>query len=317
MRWDSEDILSSDQEVGRGSAISENEHGGSVEEPEYEASDAPVVALGSSPGDPIELHQASQVQPLWHRIHPLGVVVCALLVASVIATVVGTDYLIGNLAWWHWLGLLALLALSLRLTALHAFRLRLEGITTITGGVAKYLGWLVFLVSLFNVVTRYTGRYIETDIIIGEMMSFAWMTFAFMFLIGMNWGVREQINPRIDFWWAEFSDRRKAWLDFVMHVFFFLPFVLVAIRILWDYGRKGLGMKFTGEWPDGWHVWNSWETAWDAGSLPIGPIKFLTFIGFVLLGFQVLAEIIKTGFVIIGREDLADLQKHDEFQRIE
>tara|TARA_B100000929_G_scaffold119265_1_gene94579 strand:- start:80 stop:667 length:588 start_codon:yes stop_codon:yes gene_type:complete len=193
----------------------------------------------------------------------------------------------------------------------------LEKITTVTGEVAKYLGWLVFLVSLFNVITRYTGRYIETDIIIGEMMSFAWMTFAFMFLIGMNYGVREQINPRIDFWWHGFSNRRKAWLDFVMHVFFFVPFILVAIRILWDYGRKGLGMKFTGVWPDGWHVWNSWETAWDAGSLPIGPIKFLTFVGFVLLGLQVLAEIIKTGFVIIGREDLADVQEHDEFQRIE
>jgi TRAP-type mannitol/chloroaromatic compound transport system permease small subunit len=43
----------------------------------------------------------------------------------------------------------------------------------------------------------------------------------------------------------------------------------------------------------------------------------LTFVGFVLLGLQVLAEIIKTGFVIIGREDLADVQEHDEFQRIE
>ena len=297
--------------------MSESDHGGPVDEPEREASDATAVVFDSPPGGRIESHQTGQVQPLRYRIHPLGVVVCALLVASVIATVVGTDYLIGNLAWWHWLGLLVLLALSLRLTALHALRVGLEKITTVTGEVAKYLGWLVFLVSLFNVVTRYTGRYIETDIIIGEMMSFAWMTFAFMFLIGMNYGVREQINPRIDFWWHGFSNRRKAWLDFVMHVFFFVPFILVAIRILWDYGRKGLGMKFTGVWPDGWHVWNSWETAWDAGSLPIGPIKFLTFVGFVLLGLQVLAEIIKTGFVIIGREDLADVQEHDEFQRIE
>ncbi len=290
--------------------MSESQHGAPVERPEPEASDAPM-------GDQIEPIRIERDVALWCRIHPLGVVVAALMLVSAIATVVGVDYLIGNLAWWHWLCLVALFALSLRLTAIHALRVRLEKITAFTGGLAKYLGWLVFLVSFFNVVTRYTGRYIETDIIIGEMMSFAWMTFAFMFLIGLNYGVRDGINPRIDFWWHAFSNRRKAWLDFIMHVFFFMPFVIVAIRLLWDYSRKGLGMKFSGEWPAGWRVWNSWETAWDAGSLPIGPIKFFTFVGVVLLGLQLLAEIIKTGFVIIGREDLADLQEADEFQRIE
>jgi TRAP-type mannitol/chloroaromatic compound transport system permease small subunit len=102
-----------------------------------------------------------------------------------------------------------------------------------------------------------------------------------------------------------------------MHTFFFMPFLIVAMRLLWDYGRKGLGMRWDGTWPDGWRVWNTWETAWDAGSLPIGPIKALTFVGMVLFALQVLAEIIKTGFVMINREELADIHDHDEFQRIE
>ena len=280
-------------------------------------SDVAAIAADTPSGGRVEPQLTGRNQTVWYRIHPLGIVICALLVASVVATVVGTDYLIGNLAWWHWLGLLAIVVLSVRPTAMHAFRVGLEKITSATGEFAKYLGWAVFLVSLFNVVTRYVGRYIEADIIIGEMRSVGWMTFSLMFLLGLNYGVREGVNPRIDFWWAEFSNRTKAWLDFVIHVFFFLPFIIVAIRILWDYGRKGLGMKHTGVWPDGWRVWNTWEKAWDAGSLPIGPIKALTFVGFVLFGLQVLAEIIKTGFVIIGREDLADLHEHDEFQRIE
>jgi len=297
--------------------VPENDLGDPVAEQTGEAPDAAAVAATIPSMESVEPHQGLQAQSLWYRVHPLGLVACALLVASAIATVVGTDLLIGRLAWWHWLGLLALSALCTQLQALHVFRVQLEKITTVTGGLAKYLGWLVFLVSLFNVVTRYVGRWVEADIIIGEMMSFAWMTFAFMFLMGLNYGVREGINPRIDFWWHAWSNRRKATLDFYMHTFFFMPFLIVAMRLLWDYGRKGLGMRHDGIWPDGWRVWNSWETAWDAGSLPIGPIKFLTCIGMVLFALQVLAEMIKTGFVMINREEFADIHDHDEFQRIE
>ena len=183
-------------------------------------SDVAAIATDTPSGGRVEPQRTGRNQTVWYRIHPLGVVICGLLVASVVATVVGTDYLIGNLAWWHWLGLLVLLVLSVRPTAMHAFRVGLEKITSVTAECGKHLGWVVFFVSLFNVVTRYVGRYIEADIIIGEMRSVAWMTFSLMFLICLNYGVREGVNPRIDFWWHAWSNRTKAWLDFVMHVFF-------------------------------------------------------------------------------------------------
>ncbi len=251
------------------------------------------------------------------RLHPLGWVVLGFLLLSAVATAMGSDRLIGNLSWWHWLGLAALLGLCAVPEALHRFRLGLEAVTSFTGGIARWLGWAVFLFSLFNVVTRYTGRYVQRDIIIGEVMSLAWMTFAFMFLIAMNYGVREGVNPRIDFWWADFSDLRKARLDFVMHTFFFLPFVIVGGRILWNYSRISLGMKRSGTWPDGWRVWNSWEQSPDAGNLPVGPIKAMLLVGFVLFGLQVLAEIVKTGFVMMGRPELSARKGHDAPLRIE
>ena len=73
-----------------------------------EAPDAAAVATTIPSMESVEPHQDDQAQSLWYRIHPLGCVAGGLLVASVIATAVGTDYLIGRLAWWHWLGLLAL-----------------------------------------------------------------------------------------------------------------------------------------------------------------------------------------------------------------
>ncbi len=255
--------------------------------------------------------------PLGWHLHPLGWVVAGILCLSVLATLTDSGWLLGNLAWWHWAGLVLLLALSARPHLLHLLRLGIEGITSATGFIARWLGWFVFLVSLFNVVTRYTSRYVERDIVIGEVTTLAWMSFGFLFLIGMNYGVREGVNPRIDFWWADFSNRRKAWLDFVMHVFFFIPFIIVANRVLWLYSRIGLGMKRDGRWPTGWRIWESWEQHSDADQLPVGPIKAMLIIGFFLFGLQVLAEVIKTGFVIMRREDLADIHEQDAPMRIE
>lgn len=68
------------------------------------------------------------------RLHPLGWVVLGFLALSVAATLADSDRLVGNLSWWHWVGLVALLALSAVPTALHRFRLGLESVTSFTGG---------------------------------------------------------------------------------------------------------------------------------------------------------------------------------------
>ena len=106
----------------------------------------------------------------------------------------------------------------------------IESITGLTGRIAFSLVWIVFGLGLFNVVTRYVARFIERDIIIGEVFDLQWMLFGALVLLGLNYGVREGVNPRIDFWWANFSNRRKAILDLLVHVFLFLPFLVVAMR---------------------------------------------------------------------------------------
>ena len=112
------------------------------------------------------------------------------------------------------------------------------------------------------------------------------------------------MNPRIDFWWANFSNRTKAAIDFTVHTLLLLPFIIMSVRILKGYAATSLGRRRNGEWPSGWRVWETWESAADAGGLAVGPIKVMILVAFVLFGLQVIAEIIKTGFVLTGREDL-------------
>lgn len=199
---------------------------------------------------------------------------------------------------------------------LHSLRVNLEKISTVTGNISWVLAWVVFVLGLFNVITRYLARFIERDIIIGEIFDLQWMVFGALFLLGFNYGVREGVNPRIDFWWADFTPRRKAWIDITFHTLFFLPFCWMAITILWGYSLTGMGRSLDGTWST-WRVWQIWEQSTDAGGLPRGPIKLLMLIGFILLALQIIAEIIKNLMVLIGRDELADIHQPEAPVRIE
>ena len=279
--------------------------------------DPEIDDAAAASGAPVQ-----QASTLFTRLHPVGWAAALFLLAAVIATATGADLLIGRLPWWLWLLAIAIVAMSTSATALHGVRLAIEKVSTFTGYIAMVLAWFIFFIQLFNVITRYTNSWFETDILFGETTSMAWMGFGMLFLLGVNYGVKEGINPRIDFWWADFSNRTKAWLDFVMHTVFFLPFLVLGIRILKPYAARSLGYnRFAndgaGEWPAGWRVWESWEQSGNAGELPVGPIRAFLFVAFILWAAQVFAEMIKTGFVIAGREDLGDVATVDAPLRVE
>jgi len=256
--------------------------------------------------------------PAWlARLHPIGWAAVLFAIAAVIATIAGWDLLIARLPWWLWALTAATIALSALPTALNRIRILIEAVSDAGGTLAIGLAWFIFIIQLFNVITRYTNDWFERDILFGETTSLAWMSFAALFLVGVAYGVKNGINPRIDFWWAEFSPKRKAWIDFVLHTFLFLPFLIVAIRVLKPYAARSLGYnRFAndgaGAWPEGWAVWRTWETSTDAGQLPQGPIQAFMLVGIALFTAQVVAEIIKTGFVIAGRDDLGDVTDADE-----
>ena len=254
----------------------------------------------------------------WRTLHPLGWVAAATLVAAVVAHLfTDTSYLIGGFEWWWWILLLGAVALSAWHPGLDRLRRWIEAVPTVTLRIAMFLAWAVFVLQFFNVITRYGAEYVEQDILFGEVVSLAWQSFGLMFLVAVNAGVRDGVNPRIDFWWTDFSNRTKAALDFGMHTALLLPFVFMSVRILQNYASAALGRRHNGEWPAGWRVWQSWEEAVDAGGLAVGPIKTMLLVGFALFGLQVLAEVIKTGFVLIGREDYGAVAESDVPQRIE
>lgn len=252
------------------------------------------------------------------RLHPMGWLALGTLGVALVAQLLSdTSYLIGNLEWWSWLLGVVVVALSAWHDGLNRLRLWIEAVPAVTLKIAMALAWAVFILQFFNVITRYGNEYVEQDILFGEVVSLAWQAFGLMFLVAINAGVRDGVNPRIDFWWTNFSNRTKAALDFGLHTVLLLPFIFMSVRILQRYAAAALGRRHNGEWPAGWRVWQSWEEAVDAGGLAVGPIKTMLLVGFGLFGLQVLAEVIKTGFVLVGRPDYGDIREDDVPQRIE
>jgi TRAP-type mannitol/chloroaromatic compound transport system permease small subunit len=202
------------------------------------------------------------------------------------------------------------------LRALAAVRVVIERISGIGGWCARYLVLFVFAIGLLNVVLRYAGRATQQTLVTNAWVDLQWQGFALLFLLGIGYAVREGVNPRVDFISQRFTPRRAAAIDLVLHAGLFLPFCVFALSVFWPYSATALGRRSGGTWPT-WQVWTTWEGSANPGGLPAGPIKAVIVLGLVLLVLQIVAEIIKSVFVLLGRDDLARIDPGGIRPRVE
>lgn len=199
---------------------------------------------------------------------------------------------------------------------LAAVRDVIERISGIGGRCARYLVLFVFAVGLLNVVLRYVGRAAQQTLVTNAWIDLQWQGFALLFLLGIGYGVREGVNPRVDFLSQRFSPRKAAAIDLVLHAGLLLPFCAFVLWVFWPYSATALGRRPDDTWST-WQVWLTWEGSANPGGLPAGPIKAVILLGLVLLALQIVAEIIKSVFVLLGRDDLARIEPGGIRPRVE
>lgn len=200
--------------------------------------------------------------------------------------------------------------------ALDLVRRAIERIADGGGWLARYLVIGIFLVGILNVILRYWGRATDSTLVSNLWVDAQWQMFALLFLVGVPYGIKEKVNPRVDFWYVKYSPRRKALLDIVLHTCLLLPFCVMAVRVVWPFAMSALGRNFDGTW-DTWKVWTTWEESSNPDGLPVGPIKAMLVVGFVMWGLQVIAEIIKAGFVLARLVDEDVVEEPEAPARIE
>lgn len=191
--------------------------------------------------------------------------------------------------------------------ALDRVRLVIDRVSEAGGWLAARLVLVIFAIGIFNVVLRYYGREVGDTLVSNLYIDLQWQLYGVLFLVGFPYGVKHQLNPRVDFWYEDFSERRKAWIDLVLHTLLLLPFTVLGLRVVYPFAATAMGRSFDGTWST-WRVWEVWEGSANPEGLPVGPIKAMMAVGFLLFGLQVVAEIIRNGLFLLGHgeERLAD-----------
>lgn len=183
----------------------------------------------------------------------------------------------------------------------------IDAVTDRLSGVISVIVVLTIAAGFLNTALRYLGQYLHQTLISNELIQIQWYLFSLIFLIGFPYILKHNVNVRVDFLYAKWGPRRRAWVDFLGTLLFLIPFCILAIYVcinpvLASWGRL----------PDG--SWGDWEISGDAGGLPLAPLKTLIPLGFLGLLIQAVSQLVKYGAILSGHHEAeqAVMEANDE-----
>lgn len=181
-------------------------------------------------------------------------------------------------------------------------------IDKISTGIGKLTMWLILATTLISAGNAIVRKAFDTSS--NSLLEIQWYLFAAVFMLGAGYGFLRNSHVRIDFISTRLSDRTRNWIDALGIVFVLIPFCVLLINL---------------SWPFFVNAYNSGEMSQNAGGLIRWPVYLLVPLGFTLLMFQGLSELIKRiaflrGLIddpIGGESAKSDEQKHlEELERV-
>lgn len=170
----------------------------------------------------------------------------------------------------------------------------MDSVSIWLGKIAAFLVILTVAIGFYNVVARYLGRFVGVKLTTNMLIELQWYLFSLTFLFGFPYILKIGENVRVDFLYANWSMKRKAWVNLIGHLFL-LIFCVIGIWVTYYPVLQSWGLL-----PDG--TFGTWEISPDPDGLPRAPIKTMMPVGFALLFLQGLAEIFKNIARIRGEE---------------
>ena len=156
-----------------------------------------------------------------------------------------------------------------------------NSIDSVNERVGRSLYWLcllMILVSVYNSVMRYIGKFFSVSLTTNGMMEIQWYLFSTMFLLGVGYCMKNDIHVRVDVFYENFSEKRKSQIEILGHIFLLIPFCVLSIY---------------SSIPAILNSWKVLEMSPDPGGLARYPIKTLLPVAFLLLLLQSVSSIIK------------------------
>ena len=151
------------------------------------------------------------------------------------------------------------------------------------GQATSWLTATLMLLICFNVAMRYLFNNSEA-----WRTELEWHLFALIFLLGAGYALKHDKHVRVDLFYANFTEKQKAIVNFIGTLFFLLPWCAVIIYASYNYAH------------------NSWlmnEGSPDNGLPARYLIKFAITLGFGLLFLQAITLLINSFSTILGRSE--------------
>ncbi|MCS7018203.1 MAG: TRAP transporter small permease subunit [Cytophagales bacterium] len=170
---------------------------------------------------------------------------------------------------------------KLLIGALYGYSRIAHRINEYVGRGVSWLTSILVIVFCIDVVVRYVFKSSSVAFYEAE-----WHIFAVIFLIGAGYSLRHDRHVRVDIFYARFSAKTKAWVNFWGVLFFLIPFALLVIKSSVPYVALSYRIN---------------EGSADAGGLPYRYlIKSAMTVGFVLLLLQGIALMVDSLLMILG-----------------
>ena len=150
-------------------------------------------------------------------------------------------------------------------------------------GVAWLTSLLVVLIC-YDVAARYLFNTTSAG-----MIELEWHLFSFIFLLGAAYALLHDRHVRVDVFYQNFTERKKAWVNLIGAVLFLIPFCLITIHTSWRFTLNAFRIH---------------EGSPDPGGLPARYIvKSAIPIGFLLLLLQAVSLTCKSILTLTDTTD--------------
>ena len=149
--------------------------------------------------------------------------------------------------------------------------------------IGKVLSWLILIVVIISATNATVRKVFDTSS--NAWLELQWILFGAIFLLCSPWTLLSNEHIRIDIVNNMLPKRWRDGIDVFGHAFFLLPLTVVMIITSVPFFIRSLLIN---------------EQSANAGGLPQWPAKSLILIGFVLLFWQGISELIKRIAVMRG-----------------
>jgi TRAP-type mannitol/chloroaromatic compound transport system permease small subunit len=158
-----------------------------------------------------------------------------------------------------------------------------QGIDAINTWLGKRLAWLIIVAVIVSSVNATVRKLFDESS--NAWLELQWVLFSVVFLLCAPWTLLKNEHIRIDIINSFWPKKVRDSIDVIGHAFFLLPLTIVMIITSVPFFLRSYEIN---------------EQSGNAGGLPQWPAKSLIMIGFALLFFQGLSELIKRIAVMRG-----------------